>query len=133
MLLFNHQQEIGFLALRVALGIIFIYHGVPKVRESAETAKAMNASPGLVALLGSCEILGGIAVIAGFLTQVAAIGLGLLMLGAIGMKIAAWHVRFWAMDKTGWEFDFILLAAAACLALIGAGAWSIDALIGWWP
>ncbi|HLC55235.1 MAG TPA: DoxX family membrane protein, partial [Candidatus Nanoarchaeia archaeon] len=50
-------------------------HGVPKLRKQ-----------GGWLLLGIAETLGGLAVIIGFLTQLAGLGLALTMVGAIYMK-----------------------------------------------
>jgi putative oxidoreductase len=81
--------------------------------------------------IGICELLGGLAVLFGALTDYAAIGLALLMLGATFKKITEWKVPFTAMDKTGWEFDMVLLAMALCLLFVGPGHYSVDAMLGW--
>jgi uncharacterized membrane protein YphA (DoxX/SURF4 family) len=39
-------------------------------------------------------------------------------------------IKFMAHDTTGWEFDFINLAAALALVLQGAGSISLDAVLG---
>ena len=59
--------------------------------------------------------------------------IGLVMLGALKLKIFKWKAPFSAHDKMGWEFDLILLAAAAALLFLGAGNYSLDAVMGWWP
>ncbi len=48
------------------------------------------------------------------------------MVGAIGMKMMKWGVPFGAMDKTGWEFDLILLAANIAIILGGDGSIGIQ-------
>ena len=112
----------GLLALRLALFAIFWVHG---------RAKAGNKM-GLMRVLSVCEPLGALGVLSGLLTQPAAFGLALVMGGAIYMKISKWHVPFKAEDKTGWEFDLIILAACIMLILSGAGAFSLDRLLlGW--
>lgn len=79
--------------------------------------------------LGIAETLGAAASITGFLTQFAGIGFSLIMFGAIYMKKFKWGVNFTAEDKTGWEFDSLVLAAAIILILFGAGSISLDSFL----
>jgi uncharacterized membrane protein YphA (DoxX/SURF4 family) len=55
------------------------------------------------------------------------------MLGALWHKMFKWKIPFLAADKTGWEFDFILLGAAIALLFIGAGIYSLDYMLGILP
>jgi putative oxidoreductase len=121
-----HQYgDIGLLILRVAVGIIFLVHGKNKLPLwKAESAQAPMRN--LLRFIGVAEILGGIAILTGFLTQLAALGLGIIMLGAMNMKIRTWKKSF--AGDGGWEFDFILLAAAILLFFTGAGAYALDRL-----
>ena len=83
----------------------------------------------MMKLLSICEPLGAIAVLSGFLMQPATLGLGIIMIGAITLKIKSWKTPFTAQDKTGWEFDFIILAVCVALYFTGAGAFGLDRLI----
>ena len=135
MMFINEMSNSALLVLRLILGSVFIVHGLPKLKGSKKMAEMMG-KPNMASafmLLGICELLGGLASIGGFLTQIAAIGLGIIMIGAIVMKIKKWHVAFTAHDKTGWEFDATLLAIALALFFMGAGSFSIDSIIGFWP
>ena len=76
-------------------------------------------------VLGLVELLAGIGIILGFYTQLAALLLAIIMLGAIFVKKMKWRVSFAAMDKTGWEFDLILLAANIAILLTGGGSINI--------
>jgi len=81
---------------------------------------------GMILMLGMIELVASIGLIFGFYVQLAALLLGIVMVGATGMKIMKWHVPFAAMDKTGWEFDFVLLAANIAIILSGGGAIGIQ-------
>ena len=133
MLLFQGLESWGLLVLRVFLGIVFIYHGMPKLMMSGKMAKGMGWSSGSVVLLGLVELLSGLALVLGFYAEIGALLVGIIMLGALFHKMFKWNVPFFAMDKTGWEFDFILLGAAVAVLFLGAGAISLDALFGLWP
>jgi len=118
-------ENYALLALRLALAAVFLYHG---------SKKAFNKqTPGFMRFIGICETFGAIAMLAGFLTQLAGIGLAIIMSGAIYKKLTEWHVPFSADSTTGWEFDMTLFAIAVALALMGAGTISIDALAGFYP
>lgn len=123
----------GLLALRVAVGIIFIVHGLPKVRQArtmgAGIAQSVRLSPavGFVWMLaqGVVEVVGGVLLIAGILTQLVALAFIVIMIGAIGFKMAIWKTGFMSQQTTGWEFDFVLLAANLLLLLTGPGSIAI--------
>ena len=75
-----------------------------------------------VALL---EFFGGIALVAGLLTRVVALGLALKMLGAILFVHLPADFFLW----NGSEFALSLFGSSVFLALTGAGAYSIDGRI----
>jgi putative oxidoreductase len=126
-----HQlSDWGLLALRIAVGAIFLVHGTQKwamwkMQPSGEMPSGMLT---MMKFLSVVEPLGGLAVLIGFLTQLAALGLGVIMIGAIAMKKRMMKVPFTAMDKMGWEFDFMILAATIALFIFGAGTISLDNL-----
>ena len=134
-LLFEGTRDIGLLILRVFIGWIFIYHSWSKLTNSKGMAAGMGKPQmaGAMKFLGLVEIIGGIALILGFLTELAALGLVVVMLGAIYMKSSKWKTPFSTMKGTGWEFDFVILGAALAIAFIGAGLISLDAFLDWWP
>src|SRR5260370_8449462 len=72
--------------------------GVPSgwsdVRDPNKRAKSIGMTPSFTIFLGVAEIAGGLGVAFGVLTQLAAIGLILIMLGAIQRKISIWQTGF---------------------------------------
>src|SRR5881296_1767686 len=111
----------GLLALRLGVGSIFLVHGSQKramwkMQPSAQLPAGMLS---LLRFLSIVEPLGGLGVLVGFLTQAAAAGFAIIMVGAIRLKAIQMHRRF--TGDGGWELDFILLAAAIALFLAGAG------------
>jgi putative oxidoreductase len=126
------ELHIALTVLRVITGIIFMAHGGQKLfvfgidGVAAGFAQmgiplAAIAAP-VVALV---EFFGGLALVAGFFTRLAAIGVGAVML--VAMLLVHWSAGFFMPD--GIEFTLMLLGAAATLALTGAGAYSLDALV----
>jgi putative oxidoreductase len=122
-----HQlNDLGLLLLRVALGAIFLVHGKSKwAMWKMQPSEQMPAKMlFLMKLLSIAEPTAAIALFFGFLTQLTALGLAIIMLGASMMKIRVWHAKF--TGNGGWEFDLILLTASLALFFLGAGGLGID-------
>lgn len=123
--------DAGLIALRIAVGAIFLLHGTQKLGMwKAKPSEQMSVGMlSVMKILSVAEPLGAIAIIAGFLTPFAAIGLGIIMIGAIVLKIKVMKVPFVAYDKIGWELDLLILAACIALLVFGGGAVSFDRFI----
>jgi uncharacterized membrane protein YphA (DoxX/SURF4 family) len=115
-------NDVGLFLLRCAVAVIFIYHGLPKITKPQMMAQGMGVSSAMVTVLGLIEVLSSVGLILGFYTQLSALLLALVMVGAIKMKSMKWGVPFSAMDKTGWEFDLILFIACVSILLGGGGS-----------
>lgn len=126
------QMEWGLLALRLAIGAIFIVHGWPKITGGRGMAAMMGggqAKPvmvGVFTLQGIVEVGGGVLMILGVLTQLVAVAFAVIMIGAIYFKITRWKSGFMAQQTTGWEFDLVLLAGNILLFLTGPGEIAIQ-------
>ncbi|MSU75344.1 MAG: DoxX family protein [Candidatus Magasanikbacteria bacterium] len=118
----------GLLALRLALAAIFIMHGKGKFKmwKMQPSAQMSSGMVSLMKFLSIAELFGGIAMLFGFLTQLAAIGLGIIMLGAMKFKIWVWKTPFASTEKIGWEFDLLILAVCVALFIFGPGTMSLD-------
>lgn len=118
---FMQYSDTGLLLLRLAIAIVFLTHGFPKLFKAKEMSIAIGMPAVMIFMLGVVEIVSALGLASGYYTQLSALLLSLVMLGALGMKIMKWSVPFAAMDKTGWEFDFILLIANLAIFLTGGG------------
>jgi putative oxidoreductase len=118
----------ALLALRIAVGVVFLVHGLQKQMfwKTPPSAQLPLGMIKLLRFLSIVEPLGGVAVLAGFLTRPATIGLSIIMLGAINLKARQMKKGF--TGDGGWELDFMVLAANVALLLLGAGVWSLDAV-----
>jgi putative oxidoreductase len=126
------------LIIRLVLGIVFFPHGAQKVLGwfggygASATLDAMTKQ-GLpafvVVLIMIVEFGGSIGLIVGFLTRLAALGVGCLMLGAI-LTVHARNGFFmnWMGNQKGEGFEYHLLALGLAVAVLikGGGLFSVD-------
>jgi putative oxidoreductase len=131
-------MKVGRLLLRAAVGGFFIGHGTQKLfgwfggqglKTQAEQFDGMGLKPGIVhaSAAGAAETLGGAGVLLGYRTPLASASIISVMLTAINRV----HLKNgpWA-QKGGYEYNAVLIAAAASLAESGPGGLSLDALRG---
>jgi putative oxidoreductase len=123
----------GAFALRAALGVMFIAHAYLKLGvfgvAGFEGFLAQQGLPVILAwpiILG--ELLGGLAILAGFHSRVVAVALLPVLLGALAVHLP----NGWVFNATngGWEYPAFLAAAAVAHALIGEGAFALKPTAG---
>jgi len=109
--------DLALLLLRLMVAVIFAASGFNDLRDPEARGKNIGMSPGFTIFLGSAEVAGALGVGFGVLTQLAAAGLILLMLGAIQKKMFVWHTGFWGKHGTdGWHYD--LMIVTMCLVIL---------------
>ena len=111
-----HFADLGFLLLRMMIGIVFLTSGWSHVKDPAKRGQTIGMSKGFTMFLGMAEIAGSLGIVFGVLQQLAAIGLILIMLGAIYKKIVVWHTGFWGDKASGWHYD--LTFVVMCLVVL---------------
>jgi putative oxidoreductase len=124
-------EDTAVTLLRLAVGIIFMAHGWGKVTDVAGTAQSFAAlgipEPQImvyVAIAG--EFVGGLGLVLGFLTRIAALGTMFTMLVAI-MAVHIGHGLF--AKNGGWEYPLVLALVSLFFVTHGARVFSIDALL----
>lgn len=115
--------------LRVVLGVLFVVHGWPKIknlRGTQENFSAMGFKPGVLwgTVAAVLEFFGGLAIVLGILTQAVA-----LFIAAEMVVSTFWKIRKGQGFVGGYELDVVLFASALALAALGAGAYALDFLI----
>ena len=118
--------------VRLVLGIIFFMHGAQKVlgwfggQGLSATVQMMSANlPVILAyMVAFGELLGGIALIVGFLSRLAAAGIFIIMAGAV--TTVHWKNGFFAPQ--GFEYPFALAAMALSIVIGGGGCLALDRL-----
>lgn len=115
--------DLAILLLRLMVGLVFVTSGYSHHKDPAARAKSIGLSKSFTVFLGAAELAGGLGVTFGVLTQLAAFGLILIMLGAIQKKIFVWHTGFWGEKASGWHYDLILVLINLLIAFTDGGAY----------
>jgi putative oxidoreductase len=140
--LFQTQDDVVSLILRLFLGVVFFPHGMQKLLGwfggygFTGTMGFFTGTLGVPALFAVLAILaeglGCLGLIFGFLTRVAAFGI------ATNMAVAVYMIHFkygfymnWTGKQAGEGIEYHLLVIAIAIALMirGGGKWSIDNMI----
>lgn len=130
------RRQLAFLISRVLLAPIFISAGIGHLLQPAKIAARLDVaalghlatvfapSVPLVVLSGVALLAGGLALLVGFQTRLAAAGLALVLIPiTINVQIG---------NPSGWGPFFknvALFGGLIQFALLGAGSWSVDALV----
>jgi putative oxidoreductase len=137
--LISTENSAAITILRLVLGIVFFAHGAQKMLgwfggygftgTMGFFTGAMHIPAVFAFLAIAAEFFGGLGLIFGFLTRIAAFGIAVNMLVAIAMV----HAQFgffmnWAGTQKGEGIEYHLLTLAITIFLMikGAGAFSID-------
>lgn len=131
---FPAGADLALLVSRVALGVILIAHGWQKFNEYTLDGTAASfgdmgvPAPAVAAMfVTAVEVLGGAALVLGVLTPVAGVLNMISLLGALVLV----HVQNGVfVQNGGFELVLALFAGLAVIALLGAGKFSVDGLIG---
>ena len=140
--LFATEDSTATALLRFVLGVVFFAHGAQKML-------GWFGGPGFSGTMGmftgylhipaplaflaiAAEFFGGLGLILGFLTRIAAFGTAVNMVAAVVMVHSSnGFFMNWSGTQKGEEFEYHLLALAitAFLMIRGAGAFSLDRLV----
>lgn len=129
----SSRIDTALLLLRVVVGIIMIVHGAQKLFvfgfagvSHSFAQMGIPAAAFMGPFIALVEFFAGIAVVLGLLTRLAALGLACDMAGAILFV----HLKNGFFGPMGFEYPLTLLVAFLTLLIAGAGAMSVDAIIG---
>jgi len=135
------MRGLGLLILRLALGVVFIAHGLPKLlpvwgSRPADTAALLEASGVSAAYpvavgTGLAEVLAGILLIVGAYTVVAAVLLAVTTAAtSLMFHLSNGFFLDWSLEAEvghGCEFDVLRLSALVCVMFSGPGTFAYDA------
>ncbi|MNU83145.1 putative oxidoreductase MhqP [compost metagenome] len=131
------MMGLGLLIIRLIIGLLFIGHGAQKLfgmfggygpKGTGGWMESVGIKPGvaMAVISGLMELIGGTLFGLGLFTPIAAILIALTMVGAI-VKVHGPN-GLWA-TANGYEYPLVVLAVVIGVALTGAGAYSLDAVL----
>lgn len=115
----------SLLLLRLVLALVFGSSGYNHLRRPKERAASIGMSVPFTLFLGMAECAGAMGLATGILAQWAAIGLSLLMLGAIYKKVVEWKTGFWGEKSSGWHYEVLMIAMNLVIVTMGPGKISL--------
>lgn len=121
---FPMLADVGLLALRVIVGIVFFSSGRQHAAKPDERGDSIGMSPMATRLLGFAEMVAAFSIVFGVYIQIGALIIIMAMLGAIYKKIMVWDTGFYADKGFGWHYDAIFLSAGV-LFLGTGGAYTL--------
>jgi putative oxidoreductase len=118
------------LVLRVTLGVMFIAHSLVlkhftyTLPGTAQFFESIGLPGALAYLTFWAELLGGIALVAGFATRWVSLALIPILIGATWVHIGNGWV--FSAANGGWEYPVFLIAVSLAQSLLGDGAYAFS-------
>ena len=128
----DRLQPIALLIMRISAGVIMTAHGYQKVFGGLHHHAGFVASLGMPAWLGYIsaftEFLGGLLILVGLFTRVAASAV------CINLVVAIWKVHWHnglmgSMGRPGYEFPLAVASMVFALIFLGAGPIAMDHIL----
>lgn len=130
------MQDTGKLILRLALGLLILFHGVSKLMNGIDPILAGVTGAGLPRAFGYLvyvgEVVAPLLIVIGFFTRPAALVICINMMFAVYLVHTT---QFFTLAKTGgWalELQGMYFFTALAIALMGAGRYSVGGTSGRW-
>ena len=120
--------DVALLLLRVFAGVAFVLHGWGKVADVSGFAAEQGVPVVLGAAAAYVQFIGGLLLVVGLLTPLAAFGIGVTMVVAVVMLVRAGE-SFINPGGHSWESAALYAVLMLCLMMLGAGRYSLDAML----
>ena len=117
------------LLLRVALGVLFLAHAGLKIfvftpAGTAQFFGSLGLPPALAYLIIALELVGGVALVLGLYSRIAALALVPGLLGAI-LTVHGQAGFFFDNPRGGWEYPALWIVGLLAVSLLGDGAFAL--------
>jgi uncharacterized membrane protein YphA (DoxX/SURF4 family) len=115
---FCYRPWLGLLLIRIAVGLIFIHHGLMKFQNVQGTLGFMGhlgVPAWLAYAVMTVELVGGAMLVAGILTRAAAVATGIVAFVAFAIAVEP------TRGIAGGELELLLSAVSFGIALVGSG------------
>ena len=114
--------EVSLLLLRAVVALVFGTSGFDHLKSPRErAAKSIGMTLPFTLIIGVAELAGAIGLVVGLLTRWIALGLILIMFGAIYKKVIEWKTGFWGEKSMGWHYEVLFIAMLLVIFTTGGG------------
>jgi putative oxidoreductase len=124
------------LVTRVWVGANMMIHGYPKLRNLKQTAEETKQTLGIPVratyTATILEFFGGLFLIMGLIVPIVGLFFAIFMIANVIMKKTKMNAAYISPGKASYEIDITYLILSIILIVLGAGALSIDSVIGLW-
>ena len=124
------NSDLGRLLLRIALGILIIFHGIAKIRSGIDPIMQLVTATGMPAFVAYGvyvgEVLAPLLVILGWYSRVGALIIAINMVFALSLAHRADLFNLATSGGYALELQAMYLLVAIALALMGPGRYSMN-------
>lgn len=119
--IFAPFADVSLLCLRLMIAVVFGTSGYAHLKNPAARSASIEMSKAFTILLGAAELAAAVSLSTGVLARWAALGLILVMLGAIYKKAFVWKTGFWGKGSQGWHYDLTFIVMNLVVLCVGPG------------
>ena len=120
----HFREKIGPFILRLALGLVCVYHGFAKIQANGGTAWAPELGAGWQFAIAWGEFGAGLAVIVGLYSRWAA---GVILLVSVGTLAWFQGTKLFSQPIASLEPRFLVILCSLALVCLGGGSWAVSA------
>ena len=113
--------DFSLFLLRMVVAMVFGTSGFNHLKSPTERAASIGMTVPLTIFIGITELAGAIGLVVGLPTQWVALGLILIMFGAIYKKVVEWKTGFWGEKSMGWHYEVLFVSMLLLIVTTGGG------------
>ena len=113
--------DLSLFLLRMVVAMVFGTSGFNHLKSPTERAASIGMTVPLTIFIGITELAGAIGLVVGLPTQWVALGLILIMFGAIYKKVVEWKTGFWGEKSMGWHYEVLFVSMLLVIVTTGGG------------
>jgi putative oxidoreductase len=123
----HFREKIGPFILRLALGLVCVYHGFAKIQSNGGAAWTPELGTGWQLAIAWGEFGAGLAIIVGLYSRWAA---GVILLVSVGTLAWFQGTKLFSQSLASLEPRFLVILCSLALVCLGGGSWAVSPSAG---